>query len=225
MKKFFTLIAAVAMAASVNAQTAKVFTETTYWQTSQDNVKAGITEGWVAEGSGATAAKKKGNINPETGEDLGESKFSADGIGLKSGNSSKSLTIYVTGVDEIDAYGVTTSSTDTRTLKITATSDNGEAVEESAKSEVGYTAIAKVTLDKSKTYTVVFDGLDEAGEKGADVALQGVWFKVSQATGISSALVDAVSGNAATYNLAGQQVSGSYKGLVIKNGKKFINNK
>ena len=30
MKKFFTLIAAVALAASVNAQTAKVFTENTF---------------------------------------------------------------------------------------------------------------------------------------------------------------------------------------------------
>ena len=72
MKKFFTLIAAVAMAASVNAQTAKAFTQTTYWQTSKATVQAGITDGWVAEGSGATVATKKGNINPETGEDKGQ---------------------------------------------------------------------------------------------------------------------------------------------------------
>jgi len=223
MKKFFTLIAAVAMAASVNAQTAKAFTQTTYWQTSKATVQAGITDGWVAEGSGATVATKKGNINPETGEDKGEGKYSVDGIGLKSGNTSKALTVYVSGVDEIDAYGVTASSSDARILKITAKTADGDAVEGFGLSEVGYTAIAKVTLDKSKTYTVVFDGLDKDGAKGADVALHGVWFKVSQATGISSALVDAVSGNSATYNLAGQQVSKSYKGIVVKNGKKFIN--
>lgn len=225
MKKFFTLIAAVAMAASVNAQTAKSFSKDTYWQTSQANVQAGILEGWVADGSGQTVVKKKGNIDPETGEDKGESQYSVNGIGLKSGNAAKALTVYVTGVESIEAYGVTGSSADTRTLKITATPDGGDAVEGSAQSEVGYTAIAKVSLDKAKTYTVVFDGLDADGAKGADVALHGVWFKTGTATGISSAFVDAVAGNGATYNLAGQQVSKSYKGIVVKNGKKFINNK
>lgn len=43
-------------------------------------------------------------------------------------------------------------------------------------------------------------------------------------TGIKAVeLEHAVLGDGATYNLAGQKVNGSYKGLVIKNGKKVIN--
>lgn len=58
MKKFFTLIAAVALAASVNAQTFKSFEKTTVFITNQENVTAGIAEGWIAEGSGKTVTTK-----------------------------------------------------------------------------------------------------------------------------------------------------------------------
>ena len=92
MKKFFTLIAAVAMAASMNAQTAKVFTENTFLQTSQANVQAGIAEGWIVEGSGKTAANgKKGSIDPQTKEEKGEGAVKLDGIGLKKDNSAKAF--------------------------------------------------------------------------------------------------------------------------------------
>ena len=155
MKKFFTLIAAVAMAASVNAQTAKSLTETTYWATSQDAVAAAIVEGWVAEGSGATAANdKKGNIDPATKEDMGEGKVKLPGIDLKKGTAAKSLKMAVTGITAIEAYGVTTSSNDTRYVTVIATSDDGEPIEKDASTAPGYTAVVKVDLDKSKAYTV-----------------------------------------------------------------------
>lgn len=41
-------------------------------------------------------------------------------------------------------------------------------------------------------------------------------------TGISGTLVAPVAKNAPIYNLAGQQVNASYKGVVIKNGKKYV---
>ncbi len=47
-------------------------------------------------------------------------------------------------------------------------------------------------------------------------------FQFSGSTGINNVKADA-NVNAATYNLAGQRVSDSYKGLVIKNGKKVVN--
>ena len=41
--------------------------------------------------------------------------------------------------------------------------------------------------------------------------------------GIENIVVDeAVKGNGAIYNIAGQRVDKSYKGIVIKNGKKYI---
>ncbi len=42
------------------------------------------------------------------------------------------------------------------------------------------------------------------------------------ATGISNVAVEAECATGAIYNLAGQQVSESYKGVVVKNGKKYI---
>lgn len=86
MKKFFTLIAAVAMAASVNAQTAKTFTKDTYLGTIPQNVLSWVSEGWVDKygEDGPTLANKKGNINPETGEVKDKNGYNGSCIMLKS---------------------------------------------------------------------------------------------------------------------------------------------
>lgn len=47
-------------------------------------------------------------------------------------------------------------------------------------------------------------------------------FKTSTPTGISNATVAPVTESSKIYNLAGQQVDASYKGVVIKNGKKYV---
>ena len=221
MKKFFTLIAAVAMAASMNAQTFKSFAETTVFITNQENVTAGIAEGWIAEGSGQTATTKSGSINPETG---GEETYKQPGIDLKKDNSKKAFSIYVTGLTSLTAYGATTSSSDTRDLYVVATPNDGSAaVEISASSEPNVTAVASLALDAAKKYTVVFTGVKKGDkESGADIALHGIKFVPSTSTGISSVNSAAAKKNGKTYNMAGQQVSGSFKGLIIKNGKKYI---
>ena len=221
MKKFFTLIAAVAMAASMNAQTFKSFAETTVFITNQENVTAGIAEGWIAEGSGQTATTKSGSINPETGE---EETYKQPGIDLKKDNSKKAFSIYVTGLTSLTAYGATTSSSDTRDLYVVATPNDGSAaVEISASSEPNVTAVASLALDAAKKYTVVFTGVKKGDkESGADIALHGIKFVPSTSTGISSVNSAAAKKNGKTYNMAGQKVSGSYKGIVIKNGKKYI---
>ncbi|EKC50975.1 hypothetical protein LEA_17634 [human gut metagenome] len=41
-------------------------------------------------------------------------------------------------------------------------------------------------------------------------------------TGINNTFVAPAAKNAPVYNLAGQQVGASYKGVVIKNGKKYV---
>ena len=43
-----------------------------------------------------------------------------------------------------------------------------------------------------------------------------------EATAINSVKAEAGKANEATYNMAGQRVNGSYKGIVIKNGKKYM---
>ena len=221
MKKFFTLIATVAMATSMNAQTFKSFAETTVFITNQENVTAGITEGWIAEGSGQTATTKTGSINPETGE---EETYKQPGIDVKLGNSKKAFTAYVTGLAGLTAYGATTSSGDSRDVYIVATpEDGGSAVEGSATSAPSVSAVVSLELDATKKYTVEITGVAEGDKtKGADIALHGIKFVAgTTSTGISS-IEAAAKNDGKTYNMAGQQVSGSFKGLVIKNGKKFV---
>ncbi len=223
MKKFFTLIAAVALAASVNAQTAKVFIENTFLQTSQTNVQAGIAEGWIVAGSGKTAANgKKGSIDPQAKEEKGEGAVKLDGIGLKKDNEAKTFKMAITGVDNIEVYGVTTSSSDSRYVSVVATAADGTTVEKDEITAPGNTAVVKVLLDKSKIYTVEITGVKEDKSAGADVALHGIWFNVGVTNGISNISAAAAKKNGKTYNLAGQEVSSSTKGLIIKNGKKYV---
>lgn len=220
MKKFFTLIAAVAMAASMNAQTFKSFAETTVFITNQENVTAGIAEGWIAEGSGQTATTKSGSINPETGE---EETYKQPGIDLKKDNSKKAFTAYVTGLAGLTAYGATTGSSESRDVYVVATpEDGGSAVEGSATSAPSVSAVVSLELDATKKYTVEITGVAEGDKtKGADIALHGIKFVAGTSTGISS-IEAAAKNDGKTYNMAGQQVSGSFKGLVIKNGKKYV---
>lgn len=144
---------------------------------------------------------------------------------MKKGNDLKALTVYVKGLVGLTAYGATTSSADTRDLYVVATPNDGSAaVEISASSEPNVTAVASLELDAAKEYTVVFTGVKEGDkESGADVALHGVKFVPGTSTGISSVNAAAAAKKAGkTYNMAGQEVSSSAKGIVIKNGKKYV---
>ena len=222
MKKFFTLIAAVAMAASVHAQdVVKTFTETTVLLTNEANVNAAIAEGWAA--GGVTKGSKKGSINPETGEEGDPGSYNAEGVILKKDNKAKWLTVNVTGVSEIIAYGVTASSSDARYLDLGAVaSDGSDAIFASEKTEVQKSAAVSVELDKDKAYKISFNGVG-ADDKGADVALHGIKFVVAgDPTGITNVATAASAKSGKTYNITGQEVSSSYKGLVIKNGKKYV---
>lgn len=61
------------------------------------------------------------------------------------------------------------------------------------------------------------------GIQGAAAKLTKVeWIKADTLTGISNATVAPATKSSKIYNLAGQQVDASYKGVVIKNGKKYV---
>ena len=60
------------------------------------------------------------------------------------------------------------------------------------------------------------DDLTIATENGVEI------YKGGGETAIQGAKVVTVAGNGAIYNLAGQKVNASYKGIVIKDGKKYI---
>lgn len=192
MKNLFTFIVALFMATSVYAQTYKSFTETTVLITNQANVQSAIDEGWASAGTQITAAGGKvGSVNPLT--DKEERVYKKDGITLKSGNNKKTLTLYVKNICYLKAYAVTTSSSDTRVVKVTATPTEGDPVVASSSSEPGGSAVVSLILDPTKEYKVVFDGFDSAIKAGADVALHGVRFipSTSASTSTSVALGEA----------------------------------
>lgn len=84
-------------------------------------------------------------------------------------------------------------------------------------------------FDVSET-VVVFDDKIVAAAKEFGLVIKGECLTVAGAnlytkavsTGISGTVVAPVAKNAPIYNLAGQKVSKSYKGVVIQNGKKFV---
>lgn len=80
-----------------------------------------------------------------------------------------------------------------------------------------YRALGSETM---KPMRAVFRPVTAAAAKGLSFSIDG-----GEATGISAITADGsivVNDNAPMYNLAGQRVSKSYKGVVIQNGKKYI---
>ena len=74
--------------------------------------------------------------------------------------------------------------------------------------------------EEMKPMRAVFRPVSAAAAKGLSFSIDG-----GEATGISAITADGsiiVNDKAPMYNLAGQRVSDSYKGVVIQNGKKFI---
>ena len=189
MKNLFTFIVALFMATGVYAQTYKSFTETTVLITNQTNVQSAIDEGWASAGTQITPATgKAGSVNPSTDK---EEYYAENGITLKSGNNKKTLTLYVKNTSYLKAYAVTTSATDTRVIKVTATSTEGNSVVASSLTAPKSSAVVSLILDPTKEYKVVFEGYDKAISNGADVVLHGVRFIPSSSSSSSVTIGDA----------------------------------
>ena len=224
MKKIFTLIAAAFVAVSVSAQTAKVFTKTEVFLPTKDNLKAAFDAGWMVSGDMTTdtpysTTSKKANIDPETGETLKSAK-SFPGFIVK-GSGVKLITIAFKGVKEVTFYAVTTSSDNTRSLKATLTDATGtETVQQASAAPNEGCTVKFSSLSADAEYKVKLEG-DEGGKAG-DMSVYGIKFDTGSSTGITS-VENAVEADAATYNVAGQCVNANAKGIVIKNGKKYIN--
>ena len=81
-----------------------------------------------------------------------------------------------------------------------------------------------IIADKSNgtvTFSVAEGGTYYVLAAGTKMGFYGFKYEAGTSTGISS-IEAAAKNDGKTYNMAGQQVSGSFKGLVIKNGKKFV---
>lgn len=235
MKKFFTLIAAVAMAASVNAQgtyAVQIDDVITAGQkvTSVENVtltygasggtynKGKDTPNWVVKDFVAyTAGKNNGKLVKEAEPTGCVYKFETTKAGtLTVGvqlSPEKGLHVLNSSFEDIDlaSYNLPASKDAAESQKLT-TNDKGEAIipTDGAKSNGTIT----FNVESNGTYYVL--------AAGTKLGFFGFTYTVGTPTGISTISSVASAKSTATYNLAGQQVSDSYKGIVIQNGKKFL---
>ncbi len=220
MKKFFTLIAAVAMAASVNAQTYSLAGKTV-----SDFIydTADFTFGTTADGYFDYIKADKANYS-SLELDNTPIVFFYKGSGKKTKSfriadeqliaNGKGYSINVdTKVGDVVVLTVASKGSTAAVFEI-ASGATGTIPTFGAKPEEGYD-YQNITLTATDDQVIV-------NETKGGFAIKEV--TVSGASGINSAISEVSSdADAATYNVLGQKVASDTKGLVIKNGKKFIN--
>ena len=232
MKKFFTLIAAVALAASVNAQG-------TYAVQVGDKVNAGdkITS---VENITLTYMEKAGTAfaDGKATDNWADADFTAYVCGKNNGK-------LVSGAEPTGCvYKFETVKAGTVTVGIQLGGDKGFHILDADFAEVApdsYNLPSEKNGESQKftqneknenvigtksngivTFDVAAGGTYYVLAAGTKMGFYGFKYKVGTSTGISSVNAAAAKKNGKTYNMAGQQVSSSAKGLIIKNGKKYV---
>ena len=233
MKKFFTLIAAVALAASVNAQG-------TYAVQVGDKVNAGdkitsvknVTLTYM-ENAGTAFADGKATDNWADGD------FTAYVCGKNSGKlvSDAAPTGCVYKFETAKAGSVTVGVQlggtkgfhilDADFAEVAPASYNLPAAkdgdsQEFTQNEKGENIIAEKS-NGTVTFSVAEGGTYYVFAAGSKMGFYGFKYVTGTSTGISDIQAPKSSKDGATFNLLGQKVVNDATGIVIKNGKKFIN--
>lgn len=133
-------------------------------------------------------------------------------VAAKYGASKKIYAAKVPNADLGEAFdysAVSAYATDVWGMYITA--DGGVADAQSATEDV----YAALVYDVEPDYTYFF------WVSGSKIMLCGLTFEAGD-TGVKNAVVEQADANAPVYNLAGQRVDASFKGIAIQNGKKFV---
>ena len=232
MKKFFTLIAAVALAASVNAQG-------TYAVKVGDKVNAGdkiksvenITLTYM-EDDGTAFADGKATDN------WADADFGAYVCGQNNGklHTGAEPTGCVYKFETVKAGSVTVGVQlggnkgfhilDADFAEVAPASYNLPAAKDGdsqkfEQNEKGENIITKKS-NGTVTFSVAAGGTYYVLAAGTRMGFYGFKYKAGTSTGISSVSAAAAKKNGKTYNMAGQEVSSSAKDLIIKNGKKYV---
>ena len=232
MKKFFTLIAAVALAASVNAQG-------TYAVQVGDKVNAGdkitsvknVTLTYM-ENAGTAFADGKATDNWADGD------FTAYVCGKNSGKlvsdaaptgcvykfetakaGSVTVGVQLGGTKGFHILNADFAEVAPASYNLPAAKDG--ASQEFTQNEKGENIIAEKS-NGIVTFSVAEGGTYYVLAAGSKMGFYGFKYEVGTSTGISSVNAAAAKKDGKTYNMAGQEVSSSAKGLIIKNGKKYV---
>lgn len=217
MKKIFTLIAMAVMAVSVNAQTIS-------W--GADDVCSGGAKESYSSGElvlSCVDGNKKHAVEANSQYFGTADSYDNYGYRFKTGGKSDSqnnlkLSVPAAGTLKI-AVRSAKASDETRTLILTqnGTELYNDVVKDSNSEKVDIEGKSKTVFHYVTVENV------QKGDIDITYPVNGINFYAFifevDPTGVSS--VKAEKANAASYNLGGQQVKSSAKGLVIKNGKKI----
>lgn len=215
MKKFFTLIAAVAMAASVNAQTTLVDYPTSQAGITLHNAAGNITYATVkihtnTQSVNCIKVAKSFSTDKKVTDDYVE--LTVEG-GFKAG-------------DVVSITGVYNNASEKNAAIAIFSGKVGEEASILFKTDNFINARLVNDDPTAQTYTLTQDAatlqLGRNGNTGACITKLTV-VRGGTPTGISNVEASASAKSSTLYNLAGQQVSESYKGIVVKNGKKYLN--
>ena len=232
MKKFFTIIEAVALAASVNAQG-------TYAVQEGDKVNAGdkITS---VENITLTYMENTGTVfaDGKATDNWADADFTAYVCGKNNGK-------LVKGAEPTGCvYKFETAKAGSVTVGIQLGGTKGFHILDAEFAEVAPASYnlpsakdgesQKFTLNEKNeniiaeksngivTFNVAAGGTYYVLAAGTKMGFYGFKYTIGTSTGISSVNTVAAKKNGKTYNMAGQEVSSSAKGIVIKNGKKYV---
>ena len=233
MKKFFTLIAAVAMAASMNAQG-------TYAVQKDDKVTAGDQISSVnnvtltyCENAGTAFAVGKATDN------WADADFTAYVCGKNNGKlvSDAAPTGCVYKFETVKAGSLTVGVQlngskgfhilDADFAEVAPASYNLPAAKDGDSQEFTQNDkgenIVSAKSNGTVTFSVAEGGTYYVLAAGTKMGFYGFKYLTGTSTGISDIQAPKSSKDGATFNLLGQKVANDAKGIVIKNGKKFIN--
>ena len=236
MKKFFTLIAAVAVAASMNAQGTYAIQEgdkitpgmqitsvenatLTFMENSGATYIAGKkTENWIVSDFKAyTNGQNNGKLVKEA-EPTGcvykieTAKAGSVTVGIQL-SPNKGLHILNSEFEEVAPSGYNLPSAKDAASQTLTQNEKGENIipENGTKS------------NGTVTFNVAAGGTYYILAAGTKLGFFGFEYTVGETTGITNAKTVSSAMSSALYNLAGQQVNKDYKGVVVQNGKKFLN--
>lgn len=212
MKKIFTLIASVIVAMSVNAQEQKVWNFSDWKETTFNAVTT--IDGLTVMANEENTVVIDGNNKTIEGANNTYKCTQRLKLGGTGSAEARNLNFEVTGPCTINVGLISSSSSADRTLNVaTGTFDNVVA----SLQAVGSPAQEQTYKYESNEPTTVYL---YSPSSGVNIYYIEVTYT---STNINNAIVEQGNENAPVYNLAGQRVNKDSKGVLIQNGKKFIN--
>ena len=233
MKKFFTFIAAVAMAASVNAQGTYAVAEgeevtagdqitsvnnvtLTYCENAGTAFAGGKAMGnWADADFGAyVCGKNSGKLVSDAAPTGCVYKFETAKAG------SVTVGVQLGGTKGFHILDADFAEVAPASYNLPAAKDGDS--QEFTQNEKGENIIAEKS-NGTVTFSVAEGGTYYVFAAGSKMGFYGFKYVTGTSTGISDIQAPKSSKDGATFNLLGQKVVNDATGIVIKNGKKFIN--